>query len=31
MIYELKDKWINWNLNNPKDQIDWLEFKEEHE
>ena len=31
MRYELKDKWIEWNLNHPKDQIDWLEFKEEHE
>ena len=27
----LRDKWIEWNLNNPKDQIDWSEFKEEHE
>ena len=27
----LKDKWIEWNLNNPKDQIDWQEFREEHE
>ena len=27
----LKDKWIEWNLNNPKDQIDWSEFREEHE
>ena len=26
----LKDQWIAWNLNNPKDQIDWREFKDEH-
>tara|TARA_R110002050_G_scaffold299616_1_gene465749 strand:+ start:49 stop:567 length:519 start_codon:yes stop_codon:yes gene_type:complete len=27
----LRDKWIEWNLNHPKDQIDWSEFREEHE
>ena len=26
----LKDSWIEWNLNNPKDQIDWNEYLEEH-
>ena len=27
---ELKDAWRKWNKNNPKDQIDWGEYREEH-
>lgn len=28
---ELKDKWREWNKKHPKDQIDWNEYREEHE
>lgn len=28
---DLKQKWIEWNKQNPNDKIDWLEFLEEHE
>ena len=27
---ELKDAWRKWNKNNPKDQVDWGEYREEH-
>jgi len=27
---ELKDAWRKWNSNNPKDQMDWGEYREEH-
>ena len=28
---ELKDKWREWNKKHPKDQVDWNEYREEHE
>lgn len=28
---QLKDKWREWNKKHPKDQIDWNEYREEHE
>ena len=28
---ELKDKWREWNKKHPKDEIDWNEYREEHE
>ena len=28
---ELKDKWREWNKKHPLDQIDWNEYREEHE
>jgi hypothetical protein len=28
---DLKEQWIQWNANNPKDKIDWCEFLEEHQ
>ena len=27
---ELKDAWRKWNSSNPKDQMDWGEYREEH-
>ncbi len=28
---ELKDKWREWNKKHPLDQVDWNEYREEHE
>ena len=28
---QLKDKWREWNKKHPLDQVDWNEYKEEHE
>ena len=28
---DLKQKWIEWNNQNPNDEIDWCEFLEEHQ
>ena len=28
---DLKQKWIDWCTQNPKDKIDWNEFLEEHQ